>query len=1310
MGFYAAPLGNSASAELPSGYTPPAGYPQTSTVISDGDYLYRAPLGYDASATLEAGYEPPLPLDLSPTLLRPLSGLISLVFAPGFTDEHVYSPRLIQHQLIRHQGIDLLDLGLPAAKNYSWFIGVQHIPGALRASAELQSGYAPPSASIATLRRYGDDLVIGLPAVETKNRKIYPKSWDGHAFGHQSVRHAITWLYPAGWISYGSGWAFLEDNAKRPVGFDAQVFGRPLIYNLLQFVRALSWGASSYGGDAYVSGGVKLVRPTGALSASFGTSSLLNTTANRLIQPIGFATMGVGNHNVSPRILFPLGISAWRIGAPQVQRNPASLGFDSAVFGLAAIEDKTKYLGPLGINHLGVGFPVAYDPTRKIFPSSVVGVGIFGDTRIKNTAARVVVAGFDSFELSPWAQVENNRRSVAARGVLSEAFGSSYAANKTPSISPAGIGSLRVGSASAGYRLRKISVSGIPNPGFGSNTLTKTPEIAPSGFFGAIGVPTIWFSKRLIEASGANTQILPLPTAWFRFRFVRPSGFGSFQFGNSKTEHGRRHLLALGSQNDAYGRPLVTNADRVVAPPSIYLLFATGHMVGGSRFLRPVGFDAARFGSRVIPEIQQSYPVGFDGSYGRPDVRNRTSLIRPTSITTGIQPADRWGTAMAFNLRQYVAMIFDPDSGLNPPQWPQWTLVFNRTRRIVTVGQQAARFGETSINNNAITITPLGVTAPSPPPSYKAGMVAYRVRSFLLQGVEPPYISPWAAVRNDAAVARATGFNTAKFGNCAASNTRRYFPWIGGFDAAWLGYPMVAERIRRLEFEGRYTIGAPPIPGPIIKLYTRYIDALGQDMSRIGSPSLVIFRAMITPRWSHRDLFGEPIAINVTPEVRTRGRASDEFGDAFIRLEWRAVELNGYGAQLFGRSEIAFRDRYMPVAGINAGAVGAGLTVVKAGAPPYSTQNITLDRDETESGKPDGDGIWPPGGRINNIQVPRPIINQQVVYVMQDLPHTLFGDARLTADGIRVEPGFKGMSIGDHFVALKIRTLAVGEWPSSEVFEPSKARVSPHTIYAVMDAPAQAVINHPSVLRRHYVDGYTREAGAIFGKADVMLRNRRISAYGDNESTVARPSITNRSKYLNIAGWVSLRFGWHTVPGPQAVVQFDSASHSIVGVPAVARPPYIGPITLSLKGFNAHGPSCPSIELLNRHIRPDGYKAELMGEKKYNDSPYQWQGLRVGPLVPTMPVGASMQAMGVPWISFRVRGIGLAGFDAFLSEYDLMNFAKRMRVIRQQLPRPFVSIAPVGFAAFASAASNVRHGIHYIRPDGNADQYRKGAF
>ncbi len=87
-----------------------------------------------------------------------------------------------------------------------------------------------------------------------------------------------------------------------------------------------------------------------------------------------------------------------------------------------------------------------------------------------------------------------------------------------------------------------------------------------------------------------------------------------------------------------------------------------------------------------------------------------------------------------------------------------------------------------------------------------------------------------------------------------------------------------------------------------------------------------------------------------------------------------------------------------------------------------------------------------------------------------------------------------------------------------------------------------------------------------------------------------------------------------------------------------------------------------------------------------------------------------MQAMGTPWISFRVRGIGLVGFDTFLSEYDLMNFAKRMRVIRQPLPRPSVSIAPVGFVAFASAASNVRHGIHYIRPDGNADQYRKGAF
>ena len=75
-----------------------------------------------------------------------------------------------------------------------------------------------------------------------------------------------------------------------------------------------------------------------------------------------------------------------------------------------------------------------------------------------------------------------------------------------------------------------------------------------------------------------------------------------------------------------------------------------------------------------------------------------------------------------------------------------------------------------------------------------------------------------------------------------------------------------------------------------------------------------------------------------------------------------------------------------------------------------------------------------------------------------------------------------------------------------------------------------------------------------------------------------------------------------------------------------------------------------------------------------------------------------------------MREVALQGFVAFLSEYELEAFDKRMRVTRRKQPRPAHTVAPVGILATDFAASDVIPGVHFIRPDGNADQYRKGAF
>lgn len=116
-----------------------------------------------------------------------------------------------------------------------------------------------------------------------------------------------------------------------------------------------------------------------------------------------------------------------------------------------------------------------------------------------------------------------------------------------------------------------------------------------------------------------------------------------------------------------------------------------------------------------------------------------------------------------------------------------------------------------------------------------------------------------------------------------------------------------------------------------------------------------------------------------------------------------------------------------------------------------------------------------------------------------------------------------------------------------------------------------------------------------------------------------------------------------------------------------------------------------------------------MGESLSNDRPYMWQGLRVGPLMPTIPNGFNAELFGdSAWVSHRVREFAVDGFDTFACEYDYTNFAGRMRVWRETVQIPHQMVAPVGLDALAFAVPDLRNKAHYILPDGNADVYRKG--
>lgn len=1165
----------------------------------------------------------------------------------------------------------------------------------------------------------GSALAFGGAHVELLTRYLAPT---GIRIDQHGTPHVWNWNFEIGAQGFRSdlhGRPTIYNTARqvRVNGFVATGYGRPTIWNWQQFRNMQGFNAALYG-RPYLQGGVKYVTPGGPSLAAYGRPTVINTTADQFVSLSGrgIASPGIGIPDVSPRSLFPFGIHGSGYGTALVQRTPAPYGFDTMVFGRPSIEYWTKYLHAAGIAPQEPGFPRVYDPTQKVFPSSVIRSTVFGDVSIINQSRFIRVLGEDYSHVSDWAQVESNRRYLYTPGFIATAFGANEIRNRWPTVAPVGFDALRPPSGTEtgiGYSLRYLRPSGIYRTAYGRPVVTKTPEITPKGFAGESGTPTVWFRVRNIDAHGHDLSRIPDPTIWFRYRHVGAQSFASDRYGTPKLEHSIRTLETRGSAFMALGQPRLEARNRTLSPEGIYEDFASGHMIGTDRWLNPVGFVATRFGSRIIPEIQDVYPQGFTGLYGLPTIWNNTQqVVPPGFITVGQQPADRWGAARIFNSVQYVSMFYDPDSHLNPPSWPLWTSIENRNKVLRSTGSAMARVGIPQIDNNARPLLPIGVLPPDTPEYYQAGMVAYRIRQLRLEGMEPPYLSTWGVIYNDAFVAAPAGLVATAFGTAALENNRRYFPYMGGFDVSGYGYPLVADRIRTIEFEGRYSIAPPVIRLPEVKLYTRYVEPQGSDMFGQGWASLSIHWTIITPRWAHQDIFGWADVRNLTPELRTRGRNSEEFGDTFIRLEWRPVDAEGASTQLFGRTNIADRDRTIPVHGWFAGAMGDKLRVIRTGAPPYSTQFIWLDgTNEAGEQEKDGNGI-PPPGTPQYPQVPRPMLNQHVVYVRQDSASTRYGSPRVTANSIRVEPGYWEQLVGDHLVALKIREVIAGPFPSNQVFQPAPARVTPHTIWAVMDAPAQARQNHPS-RDLHYVDHdpRTNRWRKGVGSPTVTLRHRIVSQRGTNNHTAyGRPYLHNRRSYIRPTGIRSYRFGWHVIPGPQDIIQFDASNTQLFGRPTMSRPPYIGPQTITGRGFSATQWGSNEIQLFVRTVYPQGSLMTLMGTRRQNDTPYMWQGLRVGPRVPFVVGGFANERLGVPWVSFRVRGLVAEGFDAFLSEYQLEMFAHRMRVWRVEPHKPREFVEAVGLEHSALGVPNIQPGVHFIRPDGNADQFRKGAF
>jgi hypothetical protein len=854
-----------------------------------------------------------------------------------------------------------------------------------------------------------------------------------------------------------------------------------------------------------------------------------------------------------------------------------------------------------------------------------------------------------------------------------------------------------------------------PGPG-------NTQYTFPVGFDpGGTGLPRIWRARDFIDLTGRGIAQTAYgsPSIYNRDKYVAVPGWVSQGFSNSnRVEHYRRFLSPNPIAAPGIGTARFTLSKRFLTPPSIFTNFPSNHTVGGTRQVYPAGFDAARFGTRIIPEGQAVYPLGFSGAFGSASVENLRQILHPAGFATGgAQPADRWGQVYVWNLRQYITQYPQEDSGLNPPPWPQWTAIANRNREIGVVGFLSGRHGNTEIFNNARPIAAPSIPEPSNPPGYRPGLVAFRIRHLPIEGIESPYLSNWTAVVNDARLTRPQGFNAQQFGMAALANTRRYRQLVG-WDSAMVNYPMITYAVRGIEIGGLHVIAPPPVPMPDVRLHTRYADPFGTDMSRYGAHFFSIHRNILAPRWLYLDEFGEPRARNVTPELRTNGRAFDEFGNTSVRLQWRPVYPGETFTQIIPRPHIGYKDRPLPITpGINSLRMGDKLTVVRTGAPPYTEQIISL-RGAVSSTGVEGEGRGIP---IPDDQVPEPNMNQSVLYPESEEPMTLWGETRVTSNVIHVAIGYHNIvAVAEPRVELKNRFIRC-DTDEYEPIEPPDLggyighRLSPHTIY-ITEATEQAILNHVRpALPLHVIDGRRAGgAGILFGNARVQNRHRSIGPEGIPwiHDTLnfqrPRPIVVNRRAVLEPPSINAPRAGMPMLNSPREIGFYVPFIATLWGNPDVRYAPPTGDQYITPTGLPEPLLERQLIEYKDRPIYPAGTLMQQMGTRVQNDSPYAWRGLRVGPLMPTIPNGFASDLYGAAFISHRVREIHIAGFDSFVSSYD--NFRDRMRVTRRETDTTSRRIITQGHDSAVVGAAQTDVLRQYIRPDGNSDQYRKGAF
>lgn len=870
-------------------------------------------------------------------------------------------------------------------------------------------------------------------------------------------------------------------------------------------------------------------------------------------------------------------------------------------------------------------------------------------------------------------------------GYMASHYGQVKLINLNRYVLPDGLSAFSSGAAK--IQSNKLAVSGWDSFAAGQARIESLRAYVKAGAYDFLnpGKPRISYKEQ-----HATTKQEKESTLW---------GWGLIAYGVRYVEQNSPSPLTR------FGTAWASFSPRYIEPRGIFQQFPSYHRIGGSQTVKMEGFDFLRFGTRIIPESQTIYPEGFGALFGDQEIRNNLHPIKPKGfLTVGEQIGMRFGHVTAFNSTQYLLPFHDDTSKAAGPLFPDIKQhdIANRNRTIQTHGRLSTVFGYADLTNKARVISPVGIPSPLEVELTKT-LVADGIRYIKPGSIEAPYFSSWNSIWLGAQVKAIQGPVFSQYGMPHVENTRRIYRFISLGEQTLFGKGMISHAVRGIRIQENYGIAPPVIPMPEVKLGVRYVEPRSIDSVRYGWPYVTEQFTKIAPRWVYIDRVGEPVIKNVTPQVRPWQFESAEYGTTYIGLYTRHIKPSGLNAQGFGRFRISDRKQGVDLRN-------------------YGIQPPTI----TKLHKVENIGA---GQLLPHVIYPRPItttnfetqsdklhkVRQNVIRQESKDPMTRFGDTSIHANSIRVEPGYWEILMGKPLVEYKNRKIHIDS-TSCDFLGISKPRMSPHTIWAVVEAPIKARENHVSpYLPLHYVDGRTESGntkypGIEIGTPRISHKNRRLNPPGYLAFGIGKPMIYNVVSKIEPKGWASLRLGVLGPIGDQHISfrpKDPMTQWGKLGIQRVVR--YDG--KLKPAGLFLEKSGVPIIDFYHRAIKPVGLHSLTMGTRKVDDKPYMWQGLRVGVHVPIRIGDLDALKFGSTWISCRVREAVVNGSDfAVVNEYEPGKFNLKMTIKNAKQPEypRAQQVIMKGFVAELVGSHDVKLKLHFIRPYGNSDNFRKG--